>query len=153
MNQVIGIWADTIRKKKMTKKYNEIYSLSKYLNAINYTKEPLMENKEDPFWEKKYPAYVVNRCLSYHKELIYIVNEMNQRSGISNRLQFHFLINSIRKMRRFGSKWVSTKKGKYFDAIKKYYGYSNEKAKVALDILSKEQQDTILKKVSIGGKK
>ena len=136
----------------MKKKYNEVYSLSKYLNAINYTKEPLMENKEDPFWEKKYPAFVVNRCLSYHKELIYIVNEMNQRSNIYNRLQFHFLINSIRRMRRFGSKWATTNRSKAFDAIKKYYGYSNEKARVALDILSKEQQGTIIKKVSVGGK-
>ena len=128
------------------------YSLSKYLNAINYTKEPLLENKEDPFWEKKYPAFVVNRCLSYHKELIYIVNEMNQRANISNRLQFHFFINSIRRMRRFGSKWATTNRSKAFDAIKKYYGYSNEKARVALDILSKEQQGTIIKKVSVGGK-
>jgi hypothetical protein len=136
----------------MKKKYNEIYSLSKYLNAINYTKEPLLENKEDPFWEKKYPAFVVNRCLSYHKELIYIVNEMNQRANISNRLQFHFFINSIRRMRRFGSKWATTNRSKAFDAIKKYYGYSNEKARVALDILSKEQQGTIMKKVSVGGK-
>jgi hypothetical protein len=136
----------------MKKKYNEVYSLSKYLNAINYTKEPLMENKEDPFWEKKYPAFVVNRCLSYHKELIYIVNEMNQRANISHRLQFHFLINSIRRMRRFGSKWATTNRSKAFDAIKKYYGYSNEKARVALDILSKEQQGTIIKKVSVGGK-
>ena len=111
-----------------------------------------MENKEDPFWEKKYPAFVVNRCLSYHKELIYIVNEMNQRANISNRLQFHFLINSIRRMRRFGSKWATTNRSKAFDAIKKYYGYSNEKARVALDILSKEQQGTIIKKVSVGGK-
>ena len=136
----------------MKKKYNEIHSLSKYLNAINYTKEPLLENKEDPFWEKKYPAFVVNRCLSYHKELIYIVNEMNQRANISNRLQFHFFINSIRRMRRFGSKWATTNRSKAFDAIKKYYGYSNEKARVALDILSKEQQGTIMKKVSVGGK-
>ncbi len=136
----------------MKKKYNEVYSLSKYLNAINYTKEPLLENKEDPFWEKKYPAFVVNRCLSYHKELIYIVNEMNQRANISNRLQFHFFINSIRRMRRFGSKWATTNRSKAFDAIKKYYGYSNEKARVALDILSKEQQGTIIKKVSVGGK-
>ena len=136
----------------MKKKYNEIYSLSKYLNAINYTKEPLLENKEDPFWEKKYPAFVVNRCLSYHKELIYIVNEMNQRANISNRLQFHFFINSIRRMRRFGSKWATTNRSKAFDAIKKYHGYSNEKARVALDILSKEQQGTIMKKVSVGGK-
>ena len=136
----------------MKKKYNEIYSLSKYLNAINYTKEPLMENKEDPFWEKKYPAFVLNRCLSYHKDLIFIVNEMNQRANISNRLQFHFLINSIRRMRRFGSKWATTNRSKAFDAIKKYYGYSNEKARVALDILSKEQQGTIIKKVSVGGK-
>jgi len=136
----------------MKKKYNEIYSLSKYLNAINYTKEPLMENKEDPFWEKKYPAFVLNRCLSYHKDLIFIVNEMNQRANISNRLQFHFLINSIRRMRRFGSKWATTNRSKAFDAIKKYYGYSNEKARVVLDILSKEQQGTIIKKVSVGGK-
>ncbi len=136
----------------MKKKYNEIYSLGKYLNAINYTKEPLMENKEDPFWEKKYPAFVLNRCLSYHKDLIFIVNEMNQRANISNRLQFHFLINSIRRMRRFGSKWATTNRSKAFDAIKKYYGYSNEKARVALDILSKEQQGTIIKKVSVGGK-
>mgnify|MGYP001299204768 FL=1 len=55
-------------------------------------------------------------------------------------------------MRRFGSKWATTNRSKAFDAIKKYYGYSNEKARVALDILSKEQQGTIIKKVSVGGK-
>ena len=34
--------------------------LKEYLNAINQTKENLME---DPYYEKKYPAWFVNRAL------------------------------------------------------------------------------------------
>ena len=36
--------------------------------------------------------------------------------------------------------------------IKEYYGYSNEKAKVALDVLSDEQIKTIKDSLSKGGK-
>ena len=38
--------------------------LTDFLNAINYTKDPIMDT-EDDWVEKKYPAFVVNRCLSY----------------------------------------------------------------------------------------
>jgi hypothetical protein len=136
---------------KKKEKIDSPYQLSVYLNSINYTKKDLM-TEEDPLWEKKYPAFVINRCLSYHKDLITLVNEMNMRHQLSNKIQFHFLLNSIRKMKRFGSKWVSTNRTKAFDAIKKYYGYSNNKARVALDILTKEEQETIINKVSLGGK-
>ena len=39
-----------------------MYELKEYLKAINQSKEPLMDTA-DEMWEKKYPAFVVNRCV------------------------------------------------------------------------------------------
>ena len=120
-----------------------------YLNAINDTKQDVMV---DDIAEKAYNSFMVNRGLSYFKDTVIFANEMNRNHHLDNRLQFDFLINIIRKRKRF-SKWIKPDTASDVEVVKEYYGYSNEKAKVALDILSKEQQDTILKKVSIGGKK
>ena len=123
-----------------------------YLNAINWSKVNLLDG-DDLTWEKKYPPYVINRCLSQHVDTILMANEMNQRHSISKRLQFHFLINSIRKRKRFGGKWVTTSRSNNLDLIKEYYGYSNTKAKVALDILTKEEINLIKQKLDKGGRK
>ena len=41
-----------------------MYDLFKdYLPAINHTKKNLM-NSDDVMWEKKYPAFMVNKVLS-----------------------------------------------------------------------------------------
>ena len=40
-----------------------MYELKEYLNAINHSKKKLMDT-EDEMWEKKYPPYIVNKCLS-----------------------------------------------------------------------------------------
>ena len=37
-----------------------MYELKDYLNSINFTKQDLMADG-DVFWEKKYPAFIVNR--------------------------------------------------------------------------------------------
>ena len=39
------------------------YELKDYLKTINKTKETLMEG-EDEMWEKKYPAFIINKCLA-----------------------------------------------------------------------------------------
>ena len=127
------------------------YKLSDYLNAINWTKENLLDS-DDLTWYKKYPPYIINRCLSQHIDTIIMANEMNQRHGLDKKLQFHFLINSIRKRKRFGGKWTSTNRSKNLDLIKEYYGYSNAKARVALDILTKEQIDLIKESLNKGGR-
>ncbi len=128
------------------------YKLSDYLNAINYTKINLLDG-DDITWEKKYAPYVINRCCSQHLDSILMANEMNQRHGLTKRLQFHFLLNSIRKRKRFGGKWVTTAKSKNLEYVKEFYGYSNEKAKIALDILNKQQIDFIKSKLDKGGRK
>ena len=126
-----------------------MYELKDYLNSINFTKEDLMSS-EDPTWEKKYPAFIVNKCLSGFIDTIIFSNEMNKYPNLPSKLQYDFFLNSLRKKKRF-SPWLRKEKIKDLDAVKSYYGYSNEKAIQALKILSKEQLDYIKAKLDVGG--
>ena len=128
-----------------------MYELKDYLNAINFEKKPLLDT-EDLTWEKKYPPFIVNKCLSMHYDTIAQANEMNGFHFLDKKLQFHFYINSIRKRKRFGGKWLTQSKLKYLEYVKEYYGYSNEKAKQALDILKDEQLEIIKKSLFKGGR-
>jgi hypothetical protein len=127
------------------------YELKEYLNAINFTKKNLMDS-EDKLWAKKYPAFIVNKILSGFQDCIMLVNEMNRNHFVDKDMQFHFLINSIRARKRF-SPFLRASKLKDLDVVKEYYGYSNEKAKAALDILTKDQVKLIKEKLFKGGKK
>jgi len=122
--------------------------LKDWLNSINHTKEDLLE--QDPDSIKKYPAFIVNKCLSSHLDAVLFANEMNKNSHLSNDMQYSFYINTLRKRKRF-SPWLRKDKIKDLDIVKQYYGYSNEKAMQALSILSKEQIDFIKKRLDIGG--
>ena len=101
-----------------------MYELKDYLNAINFEKKPLLDT-EDLTWEKKYPPFIINKCLSMHYDTIAQANEMNGFHFLDKKLQFHFYINSIRKSKRFGGKWLSQAKLKNIEYVKEYYGYSN----------------------------
>ena len=126
-----------------------MYELKDYLNSINFTKEDLMSS-EDPTWEKKYPAFIVNKCLSGFIDTIMFSNEMNRYPNLPSKLQYDFFLNSLRKKKRF-SPWLRKDKIKDLDLVKQYYGYSNEKAMQALNILNKSQLDYIREKLDIGG--
>ena len=120
-----------------------------YLNAINFTKQDIMI---DDITEKQYNAFMVNRGLSYFSDTVAIANEMNQYAHLDKKLQFHFLINIVRKRKRF-SRWNKPDLVSDIEVVKEYYGYSNDKAKQALSLLSPEQIKELEKKVSKGGRK
>jgi len=80
-----------------------------------------------------------------------LVNEINQLHHLDKKLQFDFLINSLRPRKRF-TPWLKAKKLKNLEYVKEYYGYNNEKAKVALDILNDEQISAIKIKLNKGGR-
>ena len=128
-----------------------MYELRDYLNAINFTKVNLLDT-DDETWTKKYPPYVINKCLSMFYDCIAQANEMNGYHFLDKKVQFHFYINSIRKRKRFGGKWLSQTKLKDIEYVKEYYGYSNEKAKQALNILTKEQIEVIKESLKKGGR-
>ena len=129
-----------------------MYELKDYLQAINETKKPLLDS-DDKEWEKKYPPFVINRCLSMFYDTIMHSNEMNGLHFLPKTMQFHYLINSIRKKKRFGGKWLSQAKLKDMDVVKEYYGFSNAKAKEALNLLTKDQIESIKNNLNKGGRK
>ena len=127
-----------------------MYELKDYLNAINYTKENLLDT-EDEQWEKKYPPFIVNKCVAPFPDTVMLVNEINQLHHLDKRLQFDFLINSLRPRKRF-TPWLKAKKLENLEYVKEYYGYNNEKAKEALDILNDEQISAIKRRLNKGGR-
>ena len=127
-----------------------MYELKDYLKAINQTKEPLIDD-EDEQWEKKYPPFIVNKCLMPFQDTILFVNEMNQYPQLDKKLQFDFYLNSLRSRKRY-TPWMKAKKLKSLEYVKEYYGYNNEKARVALDILNDEQISAIKQKLDKGGR-
>ena len=118
-----------------------------YLKAINETKEDIMLTPED---ERKYSPFIVNRGLSFFMDTIFQVNELNRNYHLEARLQFDYLLNSVRKKKRY-SKWLKPEKLHDLDVVKEYYGFSNEKAKDALSTLSEDQLAFIKDKLNQGG--
>ena len=115
------------------------------IKSISNTKKDILEN------EKDYNAFMVNRGLSYFPDTVIYANEMNKFHHLDQRLQYHFLINTIRKRNRF-SKWDKSIESENINAIKEYYGYSNEKARQALTLLNDEQINVLKQKVTKGGR-
>tara|TARA_B100001093_G_scaffold474579_1_gene499373 strand:- start:610 stop:999 length:390 start_codon:yes stop_codon:yes gene_type:complete len=119
-----------------------------YLNAINMTKKDIMV---DDIAEKEYNSFMVNRGLSYFSDTVLYANEMNKNHQVDGRLQFDFLINIIRKKKRF-SKWFKHTDDESIRVIKEYYGYSNEKAKSVMSLLNKNQIEDLKNRIYKGGR-
>ena len=128
-----------------------MYELNAYLNSINYGKNNLMDSG-DTMWEKTYPAFVVNKCLAPFGDTIMLVNEMNRHHHLDKKLQYDFLLNSLRTRKRFAP-WQRSSKSKNLEYVKEYYGYNNEKAKEALNILTDKQIEEIKLSLFKGGRK
>ena len=122
--------------------------LKDWCNSVNHLKKNIMMDEYD---EKKYPAFIVNKAVGAHPETVLYVNEMNRLHFLDNRLQYDFLLNSLRKRKRF-AKWLLASKIKNIEYVKEYYGYSNEKAKQALNVLTDDQLKIIKTKLIKGGK-
>ena len=120
-----------------------------YLNAINSSKKDIMI---DDITEKAYAPFMINRSLSYFQDTVFFANTMNQYHHIDNKLQFQFLINTIRKRKRF-SKWIKSDLENNIEKVKEYYGYSMDKARQVMPLLSTDQLNIIINKVDKGGRK
>ena len=127
---------------------NNAISPFDFVKSINDTKENLII---DDWSEDQYNAFIVNKALSFTPDTIIYANEMNSRPHLEKVLQYQFLINIVRKKKRF-SKWIKKEKIEAIDIIKEYYGYNTDKARQAVSILSKEQIDDIKSKLYKGGK-
>ena len=115
-----------------------------FITSISNSKIDILEN------EKDYNAFMVNRGLSYLPDTVIYANEMNKFHHLDSRLQFDFLINIVRKRNRF-SKWNKNVESEKLQIVKEYYGYSNEKARDVLPLLSNEHLNIIRGRIQHGG--
>ena len=127
-----------------------MYELKDYLKAINVSKESLLDS-EDEQWEKKFAPFIVNKCVAPFEDTVMLVNEINQLHHLDKKLQFDFLINSLRPRKRYAP-WMKAKKLKNLEYVKEFYGYNNQKAKVALELLDEKQISAIKEKLNKGGR-
>jgi hypothetical protein len=119
-----------------------------FLNSINQTKISLMD--EDPGCEREYNPFLANRGLSYFSDTIFLANEMNRLSGLGKKLQYDFLLVSVRARKRF-SKWIKDESNDRIDALKTLYGYSHTKAKQAAELISDQDWEAIFARLDTGG--
>jgi len=120
--------------------------LKDYLYSINQSKKDIW----DPDDHKNYPPFVINRCLSGHLDCILHANEMNFAHHLDKKMQYDYYINTLRPRKRF-SPWLKQSKLDDLEAVKTYYGYSNEKARQALQVLTTSQITEIKSLIDTGG--
>jgi hypothetical protein len=116
--------------------------------SILQSKKDVLLDETD---EKDYNPFIVNRALSYHLDCVPYVNQMNVHHFLDKKLQYHYLLNTIRPMKRKFQPWQKSEVDKNLSCIKEYFGYSDSKAKEALRILSDEQIAYIKTKIDKGG--
>lgn len=120
-----------------------------YIKSINDTKENLIVDEQS---EKAYNPYITNHQLSYFSDTVHIVNVLNKYHHLDKKLQYDFLLNIVRKRKRF-TKWNKPDDVGNLEVVKEYYGYSNEKAKSIMPLLSPEAIEIIKQRMYKGGTK
>jgi len=124
-----------------------------FVNSINYNKKDIITTSDNPeLAEKIYNPYLVNRSLSQFSDTVRIANEMNFHHHLDNKLQFDFLLNIVRKKKRF-SKWAKKQDDETIELVMQYYDYSYDKAKQVLPLLNNEHINIIKSKRFEGGNK
>jgi len=119
-----------------------------YVNSILQNKKNLII---DELTEKDYSPFLVNRSLSYHKDCILYANEMNRRHLTDKKLQYDFLLNTIRSQKRPFAKWIKSEKSDNLECIKQVFGLSDQKARDAMRLLSNEQIQQLKEQTDTGG--
>lgn len=118
--------------------------------SILQTKKSVIKDEIDL---KDYKPFMVNRALSYHMDCVLHANEMNMHGLVDADMQYQYLLNTIRPIKRKFAPWQKANVDKDIECIKLYYGYSDNKAKEVLSILTDEQIAEIKIRTEKGGVK
>lgn len=105
-----------------------------FINSISLSKKDIFDDET----QKQYVPFIVNRGLSFFIDTVMYSNQMNMAAHVDKKLQYQYLINTIRAGKRW-SKWPKKLQNDDMEILQKYFGFNDKKATEALKILSKEQ--------------
>lgn len=123
--------------------------LTDYLNDINHEKKNLIRNDETGEALKGYNPWVINKALSFGLDTVLYADEMNLHYNLDKDLQYDFYIHSLRKKKRFNPWLKADEESKEIALVAKYFKMNMNKARSALKLLTKEQLETIKKRMEI----
>jgi hypothetical protein len=118
-----------------------------YIDSILKSKVNLITDEHS---EKGYSPFKANRHLSYFLDTVLYANDMNMFNELGKKLQFDYLINSVRPAKRY-AKWHKAGSDSDLKAVMEYYQESRHKAQKTLQLLSKEQLNEIKQELIKGG--
>ncbi len=119
-----------------------------YMNALTETKDRSVT--DDPDFDKEYLPFLINRGLSQHHDCVLAANQMNLLPELPPKLQFHFLLNTLRARRRYGA-WLKYTVPDDVVAVAEYYGCSNKRATEILPLHTSAQLTEINRRLNKGG--
>lgn len=115
-----------------------------FVNSISSNKKNLMRDTEnDTFSENQYEPFLANRALSYFTDTLLYANEMNKFPFLANKLQYEYLLHSIRPGKRF-SKWAKKIENEKIKAIGNYFKVNKTVAEQYLKLLTEDEINEIL---------
>jgi hypothetical protein len=124
--------------------------LKDFLNSINTSKENLMDT--DSKVERLYPSFVVNKCLSYFPDTLLAVNQINAICHADKKMQYDYLMNSIRPKKRFAP-WGKKIEDQDVELVMQAFKVSERKALEMVDLLTQEKLEIIRQSQYTGGHK
>lgn len=124
------------------------YSPFDFVNQISHGKNDIIV---DEITEKAYVPFLTNRALSYQQDCVMFANEMNRRHHLDKKLQFSYLLNTIRGRKRPYVKWSKAESPDDLECVKLAYGYSDAKARQILPLLTPKQLADLKKITDTGG--
>lgn len=122
-----------------------------FLNSINSTKQNVLLEDTNGKIEQAYNSYIINKSLSYFPDTIMQSNTVNMYFNLDNKMKYDFLLNSIRKRKRF-TPWVKSTAEENIEVIKMYFNVGNEKANEILSLLNENHINKIKEQLSKGGR-
>ena len=119
-------------------------NLIEALNSINENKNNIIRDSNAPdLAARLYPRFPVARTLSYSLDCIFLVNEVNKLGDtIDNRQHYEFLLGVIPSRRRY-NKWEKPEITEDEKMAMEIFGYSLEKSRDALSVLTADQVNTL----------
>lgn len=123
-----------------------------YVKDIQRGKRDIIRNSENPEKaENLYNPFMVNKALSFYPDSILYANEMNRRPEMNNLLQFDYLINTVRSMKRDHA-WIK-KQAQDEDVLTlaEYLGMSPRRVEESLKVLTSDQLKELKKRTIKGG--
>lgn len=116
-----------------------------FLNSVTQNKKDLMTEET----EHLYVPFVINRSLSYFPDTILYANELNQNKHIDKKLQYQYLLNTVRPSKRY-AKWVKYEQEDEIGMLMQIYKCGAYKAHQYSKVLTPQQKEQLKYKWELG---